>query len=72
MSIYAAEHTRAARLLAYALTIDEPRTWEVVSHLWALRLPVGERAAILLAALHSLRPEQAEGICALAFSGGQA
>lgn len=65
-------HKRAARLLAYALILDTPATWEIVSHLWAVWLSPGERAAILLAALHSLHPEQAEVICDFAVSGGAA
>lgn len=62
-------HKRAARLLGYGLILDTPENWETISHLWALRLPVHERAAILLCALHSLRPEQAAEICDFAFSG---
>ena len=65
-------HKRAARLIGYGLILDTPEAWETVSHLLALRLSVGERASLLLAALHSLQPEQAEVICAFAFSGGQA
>ena len=63
-------HKRAARLIGYGLILDTPEAWETVSHLLALRLSVGERAAILLAALHSLQPEEAQVICDLAFNGG--
>ncbi|WP_141399421.1 hypothetical protein [Rhodobacter maris] len=65
-------HKRAAKLLGYGLILDTPEAWQAVASVWAARLTTGERAAILIAALHSLHPEQAEVICAHAFSGGAA
>jgi len=62
-------HKRAARMLAYGLTLDTPEGWQAVANVWAVRLSPGERAAILMAALHSLQPDQAEAICDHAFSG---
>ncbi|WP_444454078.1 hypothetical protein ACTTAI_02715 [Rhodobacter capsulatus] len=62
-------HKRAARLLAYGLTLDTPEGWQAVANVWAVRLSPGERAAILMAALHSLHPAQAEVICRHAFDG---
>lgn len=63
-------HKRAAKMLGYGLTLDTPEDWQAVANVWAVRLTAGERASILMAALASLRPEQAEVILEHAFAGG--
>lgn len=69
MALASSRHKRAARALFYAMIIDTPEAWESAAHLLALRLTVGERAALLAVALHSLQPDQAAVICDLAFDG---
>ena len=63
-------HKRAAKMLAYGLILDTADGWQAVANVWAVRLTAGERASILMAALASLRPEQAEVILDHAFAGG--
>lgn len=66
---YKDKHTRAARMLAYGLTLDTFQGWQAVANVWAVRLTAGERASILLAAMASLRPDQAAAILDHAFAG---
>lgn len=63
-------HKRAARVLGYGLILDTAEGWQAVANIWAVRLTAGERASILMAALASLRPDQAAAILDHAFSGG--
>lgn len=63
-------HKRAAKLLGYGLTLDTLDGWQAVANVWAVRLTTGERASILMAALASLKPDQAAAILDHAFSGG--
>ena len=63
-------HKRAAKMLGFGLILDTPEGWQAVANVWAVRLTAGERASILMAALASLRPDQAAAILDHAFSGG--
>ena len=56
-------------MLGYALVLDTAEGWQSVAEVWAVRLTAGERAAILMAALHSLQPAQAAAILDHAFAG---
>ncbi|PYF06935.1 hypothetical protein C8J30_12218 [Rhodobacter viridis] len=47
-------HKRASKMLCYGLILDTAEGWQAVANVWAVRLTPGERAAILMAALHSL------------------
>ncbi|WP_076483835.1 hypothetical protein [Rhodobacter aestuarii] len=62
-------HKSASKLLGYGLILDTPEAWQAVASVWAVRLTTGERAAILMAALHSLKPDQAAAIIDHAFAG---
>ena len=71
IQLYAKDsHKRAAKLLGYGLILDTVEGWQSVANVWAVRLTAGERASILMAALASLRPDQAAAIPDHAFSGG--
>ena len=56
-------------MLACALTLDTEAAWNSASAVWALRLTKGERAALALAALDSLAPDDAAKIMETAMGG---
>ena len=71
MSLFARDaHKRASRVLGYALTLDDRAGWSAAAVVWAARLTVGERAALALAALSSLDPEEVAFIANLALGCG--
>lgn len=59
-------HKRASRMLGYALTLDDSAGWGAAAAVWVLSLTTGERAALAMAALASLEPEEVEFIANLA------
>lgn len=48
------EHRKAARMVGFALILDDPATWSELADWLALRLPAKDRASIAWAALRSL------------------
>lgn len=70
MSKYAKDgHKRIARLVGYALTLDEADAWWTLSALMRAHLTVAERASLALMALKSLDPDDALQAVEAAFSG---
>lgn len=61
-------HKRIARMLGYALTANDPRTWGGLSIVIAARLTPLEAASIAFAALRALTPAEQE----LVFEAAQA
>jgi hypothetical protein len=62
MSLYGKDrHKRAAKMLGYALTLDDdPTIWTTTSAIWARRLTSTEFASIAYAALSALEPADRE------------
>lgn len=55
------EHRKAARMVGFALILDDPSAWSELADWLALRLPLKARASIAFAALRSL-PEPARAL----------
>jgi len=73
MSLYAKDrHQRAAKMLGYCLTLETPDAWNGFSLVASLRLTPNERAALALAALNSLEPDEAEMTAAAAIGSAGA
>jgi hypothetical protein len=61
MSLHAKDrHKRAARIVGYALTADDPAIWWKTAAVLALRLTTLELASVAFAALRALDPEARE------------
>jgi hypothetical protein len=70
MSKYAKDaHKRIARLVGYALTLDQVDVWWMLSTLMRAHLTVTERASLALMALKSLDRDDAVQTVEAAFSG---
>ena len=63
MSLYAKDrHKRAAKMLAYALTLDDPVAWNQTAAILGHRLTTNELASVAYAALSALGPESREAV----------
>ncbi|MCK0101189.1 hypothetical protein [Pseudohalocynthiibacter sp. F2068] len=62
-------YDRSARMMHHALILNDFRAWEAASSIWALRLTVQERTALLLASIWSLDREDAQDVAEAALSG---
>jgi len=63
MSLYAKDrHKRAAKMLAYALTLDDPVAWNQTAAILGHRLTNMELASVAYAALSALEPESREAV----------
>ena len=61
MSLYAKDrHKRAARIVGYALTADDPAIWVQTAWLLGHRLSTMELASLAYAAMRALDPEARE------------
>jgi hypothetical protein len=61
MSLYAKDrHKRAARIVGYALTADDPAIWVQTAALLGHRLSTMELASLAYAAMRALDPEVRE------------
>ncbi len=61
MSKYSKDsHKRAARMLGYALTLDDPKTWNHLGYVLYARLTPFELASIAFAVLDALDPDARE------------
>ena len=57
---FAPTHARMCRMLGYCLSLETPDAWNGFSFVASLRLTLNERAALAVAALNSLEPDEAE------------
>ena len=63
MSMYAQDrHKRAARMVGFALTADDPAIWEQTAAILGHRLTIKETASLAFAALRALEPEARESV----------
>lgn len=62
-------HRRAARMLAYALTLDDPATWNQMARIFAARLSRFEIASIGYSALLALDPDDRQAVADAAILG---
>jgi hypothetical protein len=63
MSKYAQDrHKRAARMVGFALTADDPAIWGQTAAILAHRLTIKETASLAFAALRALEPEARESV----------
>jgi hypothetical protein len=63
MSMYAQDrHKRAARMVGFALTADDPAIWGQTAAILAHRLTIRETASLAFAALRALEPEARESV----------
>ena len=63
MSLYAKDrHKRAAKMLAYALTLDDPVAWNQTAAILGHRLTTNELASVAYVALSALEPESREAV----------
>lgn len=70
MARYAKDrHKRAAKVLGYALTLDEPRAWNEAGSILALRLTRQELASLAFATLRALDAEAREMVFDAAYWG---
>ena len=70
MSLYAKDrHKRVCRMLGYALTLDDPVTWNQTAAILGHRLTTNELASVAYVALSALEPESREAVYAAAHWG---
>ncbi|WP_397544218.1 hypothetical protein [Roseovarius salis] len=73
ISLYAkTAHKKAAKLLGYALILDDFDSWEAASAIWQARLTDTERAALAWAALRSLDEDHAREVAYTVIQGAGA